>query len=72
MSVVFEGTREDYFPELMSWAQENGASCDGFTIANFGSEGFGLQATRDIKVSLTQWQQFCSVLMLYQYQTYIN
>uniref|UniRef100_A0A7N6F9L5 protein-histidine N-methyltransferase n=1 Tax=Anabas testudineus TaxID=64144 RepID=A0A7N6F9L5_ANATE len=49
MSVVFEGTREDYFPELMSWAQENGASCDGFTIANFGSEGFGLQATRDIK-----------------------
>lgn len=49
MSVVFEGSRDDYFPDLMSWAQENGASCDGFTVANFGTEGYGLQATRDIK-----------------------
>ncbi|XP_067335479.1 actin-histidine N-methyltransferase [Channa argus] len=49
MSIVFECTREDYFPDLMTWAQENGASCDSFTIANFGNEGFGLQATRDIK-----------------------
>ncbi|KAA8582388.1 hypothetical protein FQN60_009128, partial [Etheostoma spectabile] len=49
MSIVFEGSREDYFPDLMSWAQENGASCDSFTVANFGSEGYGLQATRDIK-----------------------
>ncbi|XP_028422149.1 LOW QUALITY PROTEIN: actin-histidine N-methyltransferase [Perca flavescens] len=49
MSVVFEGSREDYFPDLMSWAQENGASCDSFTVANFGTEGFGLRATRDIK-----------------------
>nr|XP_046269911.1 actin-histidine N-methyltransferase isoform X2 [Scatophagus argus] len=49
MSVVFEGSREDYFPDLMSWAQENGASCDSFTVTNFGSEGYGLQATREIK-----------------------
>lgn len=49
MSVVFDGDREDYFSDLMSWAQENGASCDGFTVANFGSEGYGLRATRDIK-----------------------
>lgn len=55
VSIVFEGSREDYFPELMSWAQESGASCDGFRVANFGTEGFGLQATRDIKVSSTQW-----------------
>lgn len=51
MSVLFEGSREDYFSGLMSWAQENGASCDGFTVGNFGTEGYGLQATRDIKVS---------------------
>uniref|UniRef100_A0A8D0ADE5 protein-histidine N-methyltransferase n=1 Tax=Sander lucioperca TaxID=283035 RepID=A0A8D0ADE5_SANLU len=49
MSIVFEGSREDYFPDLMSWAQENGASCDSFTVANFGTEGYGLRATRDIK-----------------------
>ncbi|XP_028994828.1 actin-histidine N-methyltransferase [Betta splendens] len=49
MSVVFEGSRDDYFPDLMSWAQKNGALCDGFTVANFGSEGYGLRATRDIK-----------------------
>lgn len=52
MSIVFEGNREDYFPDLMSWAQENGASCDGFTVANFGTEGYGLRATKDIKVVL--------------------
>lgn len=50
MSVVFEGSREDFFPDLMSWAQENGASCEGFTISSFGKEGYGLRATRDIKV----------------------
>ncbi|XP_035024945.1 actin-histidine N-methyltransferase isoform X1 [Hippoglossus stenolepis] len=49
LSVVFEGSREDYFPELMSWAEENGASCDGFTVTNFGTEGYGLRATMDIK-----------------------
>lgn len=51
MSTAFEGSREDYFSDLMSWAQENGASCDGFTVANFESEGYGLRATRDIKVA---------------------
>lgn len=51
MSIVFEGSREDYFPDLMSWAQENGASCDSFTVANFGTEGYGLRATKEIKVS---------------------
>lgn len=49
VSVVFEGSREDHFPQLLSWAQDNGASCEGFTVGNFGKEGFGLQATRDIK-----------------------
>ncbi|XP_044021795.1 actin-histidine N-methyltransferase isoform X3 [Siniperca chuatsi] len=49
MSIVFEGSREDHFPDLMSWAQENGASCDSFTVANFGMEGYGLRATREIK-----------------------
>ncbi|KAK5856906.1 hypothetical protein PBY51_010186 [Eleginops maclovinus] len=49
MSILFDGSRDDSFPDLMSWAQENGASCDGFTVANFGTEGYGLQATRDIK-----------------------
>uniref|UniRef100_A0A8C2XLC2 protein-histidine N-methyltransferase n=1 Tax=Cyclopterus lumpus TaxID=8103 RepID=A0A8C2XLC2_CYCLU len=49
MSVVFDGSRKDYFPDLLSWAQESGASCDSFTVANFGTEGYGLRATRDIK-----------------------
>ncbi|XP_010771378.1 histone-lysine N-methyltransferase setd3-like [Notothenia coriiceps] len=49
MSILFDGSRDDYFPDLMSWAQESGASCDGFTVANFGTEGYGLRATRDIK-----------------------
>uniref|UniRef100_H3CS80 protein-histidine N-methyltransferase n=1 Tax=Tetraodon nigroviridis TaxID=99883 RepID=H3CS80_TETNG len=49
MSVVFEGHRDDYFPDLMSWAQEHGASCEGFAVTNFGAEGYGLRATRDIK-----------------------
>lgn len=50
VSVGFEGSREDYFPELMAWAAECGASCEGFEIASFGDEGYGLRATRDIKV----------------------
>ncbi|XP_008320895.1 actin-histidine N-methyltransferase [Cynoglossus semilaevis] len=49
LSVVFEGTREDHFPDLLSWAKECGASCEGFTLTNFGAEGYGLQATCDIK-----------------------
>lgn len=49
VSVVFEGSREDYFPELMSWAQDSGASCAGFEIGSFGDEGLGLRATKDIK-----------------------
>ncbi|XP_068451613.1 actin-histidine N-methyltransferase [Clinocottus analis] len=49
MSIVFDGSREDYFPDLLSWAQESGASCDSFSVANFGTEGYGLRATRDIK-----------------------
>ncbi|XP_077394465.1 actin-histidine N-methyltransferase isoform X2 [Festucalex cinctus] len=49
MSVVFEGCRHSYFQSLVSWAKSNGSSCDGVQIANFGKEGFGLQATRDIK-----------------------
>lgn len=48
---MFEGNREDHFYDLMSWAQENGASCDGFTVTDFGAEGYGLRATRDIKAS---------------------
>lgn len=51
MSTVFDGSREDYFPDLLSWAHDNGASCDSFTVGNFGAEGYGLRATRDIKVS---------------------
>ncbi|XP_041131325.1 actin-histidine N-methyltransferase-like [Polyodon spathula] len=49
LSVIFDGTREDFFPELMAWAAENGASTEGFEIAKFPEEGFGLKATRDIK-----------------------
>ena len=49
LSVTFDGKREDYFPDLMKWASENGASVEGFEIVNFKEEGFGLRATRDIK-----------------------
>ncbi|XP_061600136.1 actin-histidine N-methyltransferase isoform X2 [Cololabis saira] len=49
LSVVFEGSRSDHFSSLTSWAQQNGASCDGFTVADFGEEGYGLKASRDIK-----------------------
>ncbi|XP_061741811.1 actin-histidine N-methyltransferase [Nerophis ophidion] len=49
MTVLFDGSRNDHFQDLVSWAEENGVSCDGFRIANFGKEGYGLQATRDIK-----------------------
>lgn len=49
--MVFEGSRDDYFPDLLNWARESGASCDGFRVASFGSDGYGLQATKDIKVS---------------------
>ncbi|EMP30988.1 Histone-lysine N-methyltransferase setd3 [Chelonia mydas] len=49
LSVTFDGKREDYFPELMKWATENGASTEGFELANFEEEGFGLKATREIK-----------------------
>lgn len=52
LSVTFDGKREDYFPELMKWATENGASTEGFELANFEEEGFGLKATREIKVSI--------------------
>lgn len=51
LSVTFDGKREDYFPDLMKWASENGASVEGFEMVNFKEEGFGLRATRDIKVS---------------------
>uniref|UniRef100_A0A8C1FXU4 protein-histidine N-methyltransferase n=1 Tax=Cyprinus carpio TaxID=7962 RepID=A0A8C1FXU4_CYPCA len=49
LSVSFEGTREDFFSELMAWAAECGASCDGFEISNFADEGYGLKAAKDIK-----------------------
>ncbi|XP_017662913.1 PREDICTED: histone-lysine N-methyltransferase setd3 [Lepidothrix coronata] len=49
LSIVFDGKRDDYFPELIKWATENGASTEGFEIANFEEEGFGLKATREIK-----------------------
>uniref|UniRef100_A0A8C6UW59 protein-histidine N-methyltransferase n=1 Tax=Neogobius melanostomus TaxID=47308 RepID=A0A8C6UW59_9GOBI len=49
VSIIFEGSREDHFSDLLAWAQECGASTDGFTVANFGTEGYGLQATKDIK-----------------------
>lgn len=49
LSVVFDGKREDYFPELIQWASENGASTEGFELVEFPSEGFGLKATREIK-----------------------
>ncbi|XP_007942800.2 actin-histidine N-methyltransferase [Orycteropus afer afer] len=49
LSVTFDGKREDYFPELMRWASANGASVEGFEMAPFREEGFGLRATRDIK-----------------------
>ncbi|CAL8271461.1 unnamed protein product [Merluccius merluccius] len=49
VSVMFDGNREDFFPELMAWAKECGASCEGFEVASFGEEGYGLRATRDIK-----------------------
>ncbi|KAB0403929.1 hypothetical protein E2I00_004644 [Balaenoptera physalus] len=49
LSVTFDGRREDYFPDLMKWASENGASVEGFEMVNFKEEGFGLRATRDIK-----------------------
>ncbi|CAB1331191.1 unnamed protein product [Coregonus sp. 'balchen'] len=52
ISVIFEGSREEFFPKLMAWAQESGASCEGFEIANFAGEGFGLRATKDIKCTL--------------------
>lgn len=51
LSVTFDGKREDYFSELIKWAGENGASTEGFEVANFDDEGFGLKATREIKVS---------------------
>lgn len=51
LSIVFDGKREDYFSELIKWARENGASTEGFEVANFEEEGFGLKATREIKVS---------------------
>ncbi|XP_036847529.1 actin-histidine N-methyltransferase isoform X2 [Manis javanica] len=49
LSVTFDGKREDYFPDLMKWASENGASAEGFEMVNFKEEGCGLRATRDIK-----------------------
>ncbi|XP_037359821.1 actin-histidine N-methyltransferase isoform X2 [Talpa occidentalis] len=49
LSVTFDGKREDYFPDLMKWASENGASVEGFEMVNFKEESFGLRATRDIK-----------------------
>ncbi|KAJ0063319.1 hypothetical protein NL108_016297, partial [Boleophthalmus pectinirostris] len=49
ISIIFEGSREDHFSDLLSWAQDCGASTDGFTVADFGAEGYGLQATKDIK-----------------------
>ncbi|XP_072314254.1 actin-histidine N-methyltransferase-like [Eucyclogobius newberryi] len=50
LSIIFDGSREDHFADLLSWARDCGASTDGFTVADFGAEGFGLQATKDIKV----------------------
>lgn len=58
LSVTFDGKREDYFPDLMKWASDNGASVEGFEMVNFKEEGFGLRATRDIKVSL--WGSLCA------------
>lgn len=69
MSIVFEGSREEHFPDLMSWAKENGASCECFTVANFGKEGYGLRATRDIKVSTLIFLEFWSYLLLHHHMS---
>ncbi|KAM4661877.1 actin-histidine N-methyltransferase isoform 2-T2 [Discoglossus pictus] len=49
LSIVFDGKRKDYFSELVEWAGENGASTEGFELAEFPEEGFGLKATREVK-----------------------
>lgn len=49
LSIVFDGNREDYFPELLEWARTNEASTEGFELVEFPNEGFGLKATREIK-----------------------
>jgi histone-lysine N-methyltransferase SETD3 len=49
LSVIFDGKREDYFPDLMKWTSENGASVESFQIVNLKGEGICLRSSRDIK-----------------------
>uniref|UniRef100_A0A8C1YHA9 protein-histidine N-methyltransferase n=1 Tax=Cyprinus carpio TaxID=7962 RepID=A0A8C1YHA9_CYPCA len=73
LSVSFEGTREDFFSELMAWAAECGASCDGFEISNFADEGYGLKAAKDIKVGFffSKTRDCLLTVLVIQYVGYI-
>lgn len=47
---LFTTKRGDHVEAFTTWVKENGVSMDKVKVAEYGEEGFGLQATDDIKV----------------------
>lgn len=46
---LFTTNREEHLEGFTSWLKENGVSMDKVKVVDYGLEGYGLQATEDIK-----------------------
>ena len=46
-----EANRESFFPAFLDWLHSNGVDTSAIEIKEFTDVGFGLKASRDLKVS---------------------
>jgi len=46
------GSREEHMPAFLHWLSDHGVDTSAVVIEQFADAGYGLKATRDIKVSV--------------------
>lgn len=56
---LFTTSREEHLEGFTSWLKENGVSMDKVKVVDYGVEGYGLQATEDIKVMIVMIKIQC-------------
>ncbi|XP_033123935.1 actin-histidine N-methyltransferase-like [Anneissia japonica] len=47
--LFLDENRDDNLENLLTWVKDNGAMCNNIQIANYDTEGYGIQATTEIK-----------------------
>ncbi|XP_033103777.1 actin-histidine N-methyltransferase-like [Anneissia japonica] len=50
--LFLDENRDDNLENLLTWVKDNGAMCNNIQIANYDTEGYGIQATTEIKVHI--------------------